>query len=480
MSVAGGGRNSNIVDSDVDTSALVLLREKLPWELVLEFNSLWEILRCRRTGRLLALAADRLSSSSCSCLLDQWLRSNREQIVLIPQKDNEDDDDGGLVYQKSLFSRRDGHSFQCLLRVFRVICHLPMEAAIAYNGKYGRHAIPLVWNDDKRQLIPDQPQPPCTRRNCPTCRFQIPTTTATTTTTTDRDAKMPAQEEEEEERCHTIDDYLQIHNVRGESLDLTTFYPKCIPNLPPDMVCPKCCKNDERTLVLSMLSYQSSGVHPLGKPMTYTPAYDSDDEYNDNDDDDDDNDNDDNDDDNDDESIVPTTKRAKRDAAVSPPPPSAHDASRFVYPPPLYDDVAIPQCDRPVVEKDDAKYALAIHCVACRSFGIVGPANPCHHPDFACFHQQQQQQQQQAMWWGEEGGGDVVVGIVLVRNLCHDHMNCPRGTLCSTCSRQSLHQGFARTGHTVTFKSNCNHCHPHGTGRYCTSCSWMTTCCHHW
>ena len=74
-----------------------------------------------------------------------------------------------------------------------------------------------------------------------------------------------------------IDEYLELNASKNRGrIDLraSSYINKCLPNLPVDLTCPSCRRNDQRTLMLFEFSYKSESL--FGSPdesiLTWTPA----------------------------------------------------------------------------------------------------------------------------------------------------------------------------------------------------------------
>lgn len=270
----------------------------------------------------------------------------------------------------------------------------------------------------------------------------------------------------------------QYINVRFKKhrFDLTKFYPKCMPNLPSNLRCPLCRSNKERTLVLSMLSYQSSGV-TNNTPLTFTPHNNDDfseaegesSEQEDGNDEADGNSN------NGIGSDEETRRGRKRQRVEDTP----HDLpEEFAYPP-TFDDVMLPHRNEQIQSKHNAKFAISIHCTSCQNFGVAAPAIPCNHEAFSCFHQVE------PLEFGSSNTGmpgRSTVGGILVRSKC-SNPRCSGATMCRSCCRRAKHRPYAtdlNPEEPVKSKCWCKRCNPSGDGGiYCNDCAWITTVCHH-
>lgn len=314
---------------------------------------------------------------------------------------------------------------------------LPMEVAVAFNGKYGRHCIPLEYSSESNQTEPKLYEA-CSKRKCPTCKFRIP----------------PVADDNDQT---TIQTYISVPNKHGEETNLVRYYNKCVPNLPPNLVCPSCRCSDKRALVLSVLSYPSSTTTAQHTLLTYTPqredeavsisgcnGCDAD---------------------TDDDEQEPARKK-QRMIENKP-----EDSFAFPH---IHNDLSIPTTWEPLEQdNDDVKHAIAIHCVECKNFGVVTPAGPCCHARFPCHERTRQV---------TIGKHAATIGGVYVRRKC-SNQDCLYAISCEACSRQVEHPAYGREEHgsnvirgTVAHKTRCQHCNV----RYCNECAWLTTVCHHW
>jgi hypothetical protein len=412
------------------------LTGSVPWELVAEFCPLNEILDLRLVSHLMADCMSELSPFTCAALLEQHSADLDEGLAFVSQTWKKPFQDYGVAW----FAKSRGDVLETLLGILRVVQCLPKEMAVAYSGKHGRHAIPLQWNRDSRSLEAI-PHDECHRKNCPTCRMRIP--------------------HDDNRADSEVYQYINIR-YKKHRFDLTTFYPKCMPNLPPTLCCPLCRTRTERTLVLSMLSYQSAGVGSTS--LSFTP-HNSDDfseaEGEDSDDEE--------------EPVeaaavneIEDERSAKRQRTKDDAQP---EDEYFALPPPFH-DVALPHRND-VIRADNTKVAMTIHCTACRDFGVVAPATRCTHDDFSCHHQVE------SMDFAT--GTKSTVGAILVRNKCSNR--CSNATLCRSCCRRSKHRPYTidlNPNDLVQQKYWCKRCHPDfENGIYCNDCAWLTTVCHH-
>lgn len=293
---------------------------------------------------------------------------------------------------------------------------LPNEVVIAFNGRYGRHCLPigLVPRDDGTKTVDIKCFPMCDRtksprERCSVCAFRIPTA---------KEAGYHGISTEGEEDTikgtpRDIYQHVQIHGKKG-CIDLTRFYNVCAPNLPSDLLCPL-CRDPNRTLLLTEVSYESSSTPSRNAQvvlLTYTPNE-----------------------------------------------VQNHDghASSLVFPP-SYDDASMQwQADYPH-RKLDSKHALSIHCVACKRFAIVSPASPCpfrfERTDGrkSCLSELTPPRDRALL-------GDTVLGTVFVRTKCA-MKGCDYPVACLSCtSRDELLP-------STDGKAHCHGCEK----RFCYHC----------
>ena len=448
------------------------LASLLPWGIIAESLELQEVLQTRLTCHSLCEAlAEQVSPVTCSRHIARVLV--QRNLYVIPNvllsldwvTETTRDSEEAIVHMLMLASasaEEGGGALDSLLRMIKVMKYLPKQAAVAFNGKHGRHLLPLQWDEEKKcsNFLSHEP---CQRKSCVTCKFRIPVNRAAAAATSDDD-------DGRRRNNNNIDDHLEFRKPKGP-IDLHSYHTTCVPNLPRDLHCPMCRTTDQRTLVLSEVAYRSDS-RPVNRPdkvlLTWTPHQEQAANGNSSSDDDDDDDNDDDDDDDDasDHSFVvvrhdePSPKRRKTDK----------DDQVLLFPP-LYDDMAIPSTTQPIRLKADCKHAISIHCSHCGEFGVIGPAAVCWNPDFPCHER------------GHNLSSDkyqTVVGGVLVRSKCSSTStssssssasspgddNCQRSTLCESCTRGGstttmIHSAYLEDtrGSTVLFSGMCHHCH---------------------
>jgi hypothetical protein len=404
------------------------LASLLPWGIIAESLDLHELLQTRLTCHSWCEAlAEHVSPSTCSRYLARLLE--QRNLYVIPD-----------VLEWTTVTTRESEAIvqmfategalDSLLRMIKVMKYLPKQAAVAFNGKRGRHLLPLQWDEEKKvsNFVSHEP---CQRKSCVTCKFRIPSKTIDTPSSTSTGAVG---------RRNDMDDYLEFRNKKGP-IDLHSYHTTCVPNLPRDLHCPMCRTTDQRTLVLSEVAYRSDS-RPVNRPdevlLTWTPheeqtapGYSSSDD--------------------DDGFVVvrldePSPKRRKTE----------EDQVLF---PPLYDDLAIPQTTQPIHLRSDCKHAISIHCSHCGEFGVIGPAAVCWHERFPCHERARNLSDKY----------QTVTGGVLVRSKCSSttssaaspHEGCQRSTLCESCTRGSMiHSAYLEdTLSTFQFSGICHHCH---------------------
>ena len=177
------------------------------------------------------------------------------------------------------------------------------------------------------------PREPCQKgkKQCASCRLKIPRKPRRREHADENDESND-DSGDEEEPLPRLDDVLQIAVNRHEVLDLDHYYPKCVPNLPRDLVCPLCRVDDHRTLLLTEMTYSTPDETAQGAMrnlLTFTPRLD-------------------------------------RVANAFPP------LSSCFFVPGLNSGTRLPVTD--------FKHALAIHCTHCRNFGMLAPAGLCFGP----------------------------------------------------------------------------------------------------
>lgn len=184
-------------------------------------------------------------------------------------------------------------------------CHaLPKEFRVGYTEQYGRY------------ILPQELYEPCRRQACKSCQLRIPSRRRFSVTAGTIDRHFTLQ-------LSTSDPRREY----PECVELKYFYPKCVPNLPPDLVCPRCRMQNERTLYLTQSSYQSRSFDR--SEMNLTPF-----------------------------SSSPSQFPSQYGPEISIP---------FLRPEPL----------------EDQKFFVSIHCMYCNLI-MLSPCAPCRHENYVC------------------------------------------------------------------------------------------------
>jgi hypothetical protein len=429
--------------------------EMVSWEWVAEFLTLQDMLTsrvvCKEWNQSLE---ETLSPRQCGVWLSRRLmRENlylTDNIGLWKDASNESID---MMASVLVHDNNSVSPVRTLIDTLRVVKVFPSQAAVAFSAPYGRHCIPLHWDDTIEAVVPTEYEA-CQRgeQACAGCRLvnRIPQRTVTR-----------FRGDEATDDC--MDDFYDI--LRGDTatatataaaaganidaneyVELKKYYPSCTPNLPPDLICPVCRVSSERTLQLTEVSYASteecSGWNTVTSSLT--PVRD-------------------------DTTINANTtqnaiSRQQRNNSWR---DQLYAADSF--PPAPYRDVNIP-IDHPPQRVANAKHCLAIHCDHCRQFGILAPVAVCGQGQFRC------QDRLRYLNFGKDHRS--LTGAVFVRQQC-SHPNCNRPTLCHRCCRSNVHANDDTTGTnglTTTMQSHCGTCHI----TFCTEHHWQSTCCHHW
>jgi hypothetical protein len=416
------------------------LGNEISWEWVAEFLTLQDMLSSRIVCKEWKQSLEEtLSPRQCSIWLSRCLL--RENLYLT---DNlglwKDASNESIELMARVLTLNNSVSpVRALIDTLRVIKVFPSQAAVAFSAPYGRHCIPLHWDDNIEAILPTEYEA-CHRgeQACAACRLvnRIPGRTNFFGETTD----------------DCIDDFYDI--LRGDTADaadadkyveLKKYYPSCAPNLPPDLICPVCRVSTERTLQLTEVSYASTEESSSWNTvkLSLTPVRDSTDT-------------------NTTQTTTTTaTTRQRRNGSWR---DQLYAADSF--PPAAYRDVNIP-IDHPPPRATDAKHCLAIHCDHCRQFGILAPAAVCGQGQFRC---------EDRLRYLNFGKDRSLTGAVFVRQQC-SHPSCDRPTLCHRCCRTKVHRNDDTTnGLTTTMQSHCETCQI----TFCTEHHWQSTCCHHW
>lgn len=406
----------------------------ISWECVAEFLTLQDMLAsrvvCKDWNRSLE---ESLSPRQCAAWLSQRLL--RENLYLTGDlrlwKDASNSNSKDSIDAMARVLAHDSASpIRTLLDTLRVVKVFPSQAAVAFSAPYGRHCIPLHWDDVIEGALPTE-YDTCQRgeQSCAACRLvgRIPRRTRFRAPTED---------------C--IDDFYDILRAESDStrptctndyVELKRYYPSCTPNLPPDLICPVCRISTERTLQLTEISYvsteESSGWNEV--QLSLTPVRDT---------------------------VPQTTRQRQNDSWRD----QLYAADSF--PPAPYRDVSIP-IDHPPPRASNSKHCLAIHCDHCRQFGVLAPVAVCGQGQFHC---------QDRLRYVDFGKDRSLTGAVFVRQQC-SHPDCNRPTLCHRCCRSNVHRNDDTTnGVTTTMHSHCETCQL----TFCTEHHWQSTVCHHW
>jgi hypothetical protein len=418
------------------------LGNEISWEWVAEFLTLQDMLSSRAVCKEWKQSLEEtLSPRQCGIWLSRRLL--RENLYLTDNLGLWKDASNESIEMMARVLTHDNNSIlpvRALIDTLRVVKVFPSQAAVAFSAPYGRHCIPLHWDDNIETVVPTEYEA-CHRggeQACAACRLvnRIPRRT----------------------NCHNeptddcIDDFYDI--LRGgtaagatsnEYVELKKYYPSCTPNLPPDLTCPVCRVSAERTLQLTEVSYASTEESSSWNTvkLSLTPVRDNTDTNA-----------------NANATQARITRQRRNDSWRD----QLYAANAF--PPAPYRDVNIP-IDHPPQRAANAKHCLAIHCDHCRQFGILAPVAVCGQGQFRC---------EDRLRYLNFGTDRSLTGSVFVRQLC-SHPNCDRPTFCHRCCRTNVHRNDDTTnGLTTTMQSHCDTCQI----TFCTEHHWQSTCCHHW
>ena len=355
---------------------------------------------------------------------------------------------------------------KCLFNVMKVLKQFPSQVAVAFSLLHGRHCMPIEWDAEERMSVLKYYNPCCNRpsTNCVTCQLPLPI----------RSDRSSSREQQQ----NLIYNHLELRNGAGE-IDLTKYTAKCIPNLPADLYCPCCQTTDERTLVLSEFSYQSTRLNtppvtaPNRIPLRWSPkphevaevdrtnpqssmqqnnttargnsgAYSP-------------------------RKRLKSDPQLSKETTVDTNKPSKH----IIFPPPQYDDLATPTRDEPLEAKPDTSHAISLHCTKCQKFAVVAPAALCWNKDYCCPEK------------GRHLEDGTILGGVYSRTKC-SVSTCLLPTPCYQCSRSNFHDSYNNTGgangiagEPQRIRRRAASCEP-CRQTYCAEHSWITTVCHHW
>jgi len=316
---------------------------------IASFLKLQDILACRLTCvEGLNQVHSSLTVKDCAILLSLVLQTRRVVVTGNTQqwKDAGNDAFDAIQCMKQLDTAAT-NPLDTLLRIMRVLLHLPSQLAVCYSSKYGRFCAPCHAHSGSMQR---EAYSKCSRgkQNCSTCAFKIPP----------RAISSPGENEEGEEEGEFDNIYSVLSITAREtknsramySLDLEHFHCKCVPNIPPDLICPLCRENTRRTLLLTAFSYQSelsaAREQPGHMSLSFTPL------------------------------LEPMKKRARK---------HQHTQASERFPPPEYSDMFLPRASGSRLLRyqfrQDCKHAMSIHCTSCQKFGLIAPSRicmPCH------------------------------------------------------------------------------------------------------
>lgn len=408
----------------------------LPWGAIIEFCTIKDVLDARLVCREWLQGIEQEAAADwCAKVFSESLQKQNAFLFHAPgstldyawRKGATQVDVSSLIDPVGAIQPSGHGCLDRLFKVMRVMKCLPESAVVAFSSKDGRHCLPICWDPGTNETsFPAFPA--CQRVNCRTCSLKPP-------------AKTPDSSTSQLER------HLNLHNEEGE-IDLTAYTPRCIQNLPADLVCPKCMAVDQRTLVLSEFTYKAPHAcrsdKPSHTPLTWTPDLDEEEEvFNEAQD-----------------SLVPHGHKRKRRTDFSDPsqPPSF---------PPKYAEMALPDRSTPLQLPTDCKHCISIYCVACKEFAIWSPAAVCWNSDFVCRERGRQLCSPE---------GDTFIGGVLVRKKC-SLPDCRKAVSCPYCAHQVWHTPYVQSrGERIRRASHCDVCRE----TYCGEHSWVSTVCHHW
>lgn len=351
----------------------------LPWEMILGFCTLDEILSVRSVSKdLSAVVTSAISSDYCSHFLQEYLK--KQNVYYIPHlrhwKTSATQDE-----LQGIFSKEESKDLYLkrLLGVLRVIKYLPMSTVVAFDANLGRHCLPVRWNattnNSEVVTFASPSQRNAGRASCPPRKGEPLTSPKTPT--------------------NNIYNHLELQSENGHPIDLQSYSSTCVPSMPDDLICPACREAEYRTLVLSEFSYRcepgSVDERPNRVQLSWTPLI---------------------------EGCIGNIKKKRR--------VEIEDSSNSF--PPMMEDMAIPIRSHPLPLQRDCKFAISIHCTKCKEFGVFGPAAVCWSQSFCC---------------AERGRtiGEKTLGGVLVRQRC-SCAQCYRPVSCPQCAHTRMHEGY--------------------------------------
>uniref|UniRef100_A0A7S3PCR8 Uncharacterized protein n=1 Tax=Amphora coffeiformis TaxID=265554 RepID=A0A7S3PCR8_9STRA len=434
---------------------------------ICDFLTFAEALQMRSLGRHLRdLVEECLTEDHCAAFLERKLK--RENIYLFHDtrewREATQTDYNILkkvIHPSSAASPKDLFSFRTLLDLMKVMGALPLEAAIGYSTRYGRVVIPQ--EEQVRIIIEEEAEEeprsngriydpcPCPKDGkCQGCKLidNIPI----------RKERISTEGRIDEEGYSVDDFYTCYRQADGKEVpvELKTYFPVSVPNLPPTLQCPVCRESSRRTLFLTEVSYQSSEPSNDFRftPLTFTPL--KTDEAG---------------------SKKPRREDTWRDRLFP----------KDSYPPAPYREDGVHK-NVPIEHTPDKKTCISIHCENCKRFGLLAPAVPCHTLGFPC--EAIRAQPQEGSLRDELYQADL--GAILVRRQCNAAVEkpCNKATLCTKCSTEVWHHVWEGrpddrqqhhaylNNHGINFIVFCSSCRTCDL-RLCHEHAWLSTICHH-
>lgn len=399
----------------------------LPWGALTDFLSLRDVLTLRLVSREWNQSLNEGASM-------EWCRANLSTILkgrnsFLFESSNGSLDSSWQIgatqnNMQDLLLSKHPKATTCLgqlLKVLRVIQSLPQAIVVADSDKYGRQCWPVQYDktSNTSQIVE--------WGSCQGVNYLRPQNRAPSENPRITSGKSTANQD----GC--------------ASTNTNIIPPTCIPNLPSDLICPKCHINGARTLVLSEFSYRAQEDFPRSRlahaNLVWNPHLDNTHTMMDPDCD---------------ISSSPS-KRVKKDSSTCP------TLAPF---PPRYVETALPTRSEPIPLQRDAKFCISIHCTACREFAIWAPASVCRHVDYVCHERGRQIQSDNTTLCG-----------ALVRTKC-SLPDCNQAIACPYCAHQVWHEPYTADGEQrqVRHVSHCDVCRE----TYCSDHAWVSTVCHHW
>ena len=433
---------------------------------ICDFLTFHEALQMRLLGRHLRdLVEECLTEDQCSSFLEKKLKRENAYVFHDTREWREATQTDYTILKKVINPNntskpKDLFPFRTLLNLIKIMGALPMEAAIGYSARYGRVVIPQ--DEQVRIMIAEAEEEPrsngrmygpclCPKdQKCQGCKLidNIPTRKEIVTT-----------EGRVDEEGYSVDDFYSCSRQSdGEEVkvELKTYYPVCVPNLPSNLQCPVCRESSRRTLFLTEVSYQSSETSRdfRSTPLTFTPL--KTDETG---------------------SKRPRLEETWRDRLFP----------KDSYPPAPYREDGVHK-NVPIEHTPDKKTCISIHCENCKQFGLLAPAVPCHTLGFPCEAIRAQPQDGSV----RDELYDADLGVVLVRRQCNaaGEQPCSKAPLCTKCSSEVWHHVWEGrpddrqqhhaylNNHGINFIVFCSSCVTCDL-RLCHEHAWMSTVCHH-